>query len=268
MGGGTLASGESSTAMGDSTTASGLASTAMGFNTTASGIYSTAMGRATTASGNTSVAMGFNVSTNGHEGSFIYGDAHHTRAQGLNSEDNQFSVIATGGIRFYLSPDYTSQVYIKAGDAAWSVTSDRNAKTSIEPVNPKEVLAKVLDMPVSTWRYKSQDEKYRHMGAMAQDFYAAFGLGDSDKSISTVDADGVALAAIQGLNARLAEQEAKAAAQLEALRAEKNREIAALRSEKNDEMAALRAELSDMKTQLAALRTSSPASTTVALRQP
>ena len=35
-------------------------------------------------------------------------------------------------------------------------------------------------------------------GPMAQDFYAAFGLGNSDKSIGLLDASGVALAAIQG----------------------------------------------------------------------
>jgi len=41
------------------------------------------------------------------------------------------------------------------------------------------------------------------MGPMAQDLYAAFGLGESDTGITTIDADGVALAAIQGLNERL-----------------------------------------------------------------
>jgi hypothetical protein len=35
---------------------------------------------------------------------------------------------------------------------------------------------------------------------MAQDFRAAFSLGENDTTITTVDADGVALAAIQGLN--------------------------------------------------------------------
>jgi cell division protein FtsB len=38
---------------------------------------------------------------------------------------------------------------------------------------------------------------------MAQDFHAAFGLGADDKHIATVGADGVALAAIQGLNRKL-----------------------------------------------------------------
>jgi hypothetical protein len=43
---------------------------------------------------------------------------------------------------------------------------------------------------------------------MAQDFHAAFGLGDSDKSITTIDAGGVALAAIKGLNEKLEEENA------------------------------------------------------------
>ena len=34
---------------------------------------------------------------------------------------------------------------------------------------------------------------------MAQDFYAAFGLGLGETTIATVDADGVALAAIKAL---------------------------------------------------------------------
>ena len=41
---------------------------------------------------------------------------------------------------------------------------------------------------------------------MAQDFYAAFNVGMDDKHISMVDADGVALAAIQGLNQKLNEK--------------------------------------------------------------
>ena len=35
---------------------------------------------------------------------------------------------------------------------------------------------------------------------MAQDFYAAFGLGTDEKHITPLDANGIALAAIQGLN--------------------------------------------------------------------
>ena len=55
-------------------------------------------------------------------------------------------------------------------------------------------------MPIYTWNYQAEDEGYRHMGPMAQDFYAAFALGYTDTAITTIDSDGVALAAIQGLH--------------------------------------------------------------------
>jgi hypothetical protein len=87
--------------------------------------------------------------------------------------------------------------------------SDRNLKRDIEPVDPRAVLAAVAEMPVSTWSYKSDDPSVRHMGPMAQDLYAAFGLGGTDKAYSPVDAHGLAFAAIQGLYERLEEQDAR-----------------------------------------------------------
>jgi uncharacterized coiled-coil protein SlyX len=44
---------------------------------------------------------------------------------------------------------------------------------------------------------------------MAQDFHAAFALGRDDQHITSTDEDGVALAAIQGLNEKLEEKDAK-----------------------------------------------------------
>ncbi|HKX61073.1 MAG TPA: hypothetical protein VJS65_04505, partial [Verrucomicrobiae bacterium] len=41
---------------------------------------------------------------------------------------------------------------------------------------------------------------------MAQDFYETFGLGGNPTAIATIDADGVALAAIQGLNRKLTDE--------------------------------------------------------------
>ena len=79
--------------------------------------------------------------------------------------------------------------------ASFNVSSDRAVKTAIASINPRSVLAKVLAMPITSWAYRT-DDKTRHIGPMAQDFHKAFGLGGSDKSIATVDADGVALAAI------------------------------------------------------------------------
>ena len=76
-------------------------------------------------------------------------------------------------------------------------------------------LERLVSIPIETWNYKTQDPSIRHMGPMAQDFYAAFGLGVDDKHISTVDADGVALAAIQGLYELVKEKDAQIAKQQE-----------------------------------------------------
>lgn len=81
-------------------------------------------------------------------------------------------------------------------------TSSRAMKTGFEALNPTEVLAKVTELPVTSWRYRTEAEEVRHFGPVAEDFQRLFGLGDG-KTISTVDADGVALAAIQGLKREL-----------------------------------------------------------------
>ena len=88
---------------------------------------------------------------------------------------------------------------------ACNITSDRNAKEQFKPVNAREVLAKVVGLPITEWQYKTQSDA-RHIGPMAQDFREAFALGRDEKHITSVDADGVALAAIQGLNEVLREQ--------------------------------------------------------------
>jgi len=86
------------------------------------------------------------------------------------------------------------------------LTSDRNAKENFRPVDNQAVLAKVATLPLSEWSYKTESASVMHMGPMAQDFQAAFQLGSDDKHISVVDAGGVALAAIQGLNQKVESQ--------------------------------------------------------------
>jgi hypothetical protein len=73
----------------------------------------------------------------------------------------------------------------------------------LHAANAREILDKVAALPMALWNYKAQDKSVRHLGPMAQDFHAAFGLGEGDRTLTTVDADGVALAAIQGLNQKL-----------------------------------------------------------------
>jgi hypothetical protein len=90
--------------------------------------------------------------------------------------------------------------------------SDRNRKRELDPVDPVAVLETVAQLPISTWSYTFEPGDVRHMGPMAQDFAAAFGLGSTDKAIFTVDADGVALAAIQALHGELERVQAEKAA--------------------------------------------------------
>ena len=82
---------------------------------------------------------------------------------------------------------------------------------SDEPVDGYEILEKLAALPISTWNYKSDPPSVRHLGPMAQDFMAAFGLGDDDKVINTVDANGVVMVAIQALHRRIEALEAEIA---------------------------------------------------------
>jgi hypothetical protein len=104
----------------------------------------------------------------------------------------------------------TNRLHVVGGITctALTQTSDRNAKENFAPVSPQEVLDKVASLPISTWNFKDLHDG-RHMGPMAQDFYAAFHLGGGDTTITAVDPDGVALAAIQGLNQKLHEKDAE-----------------------------------------------------------
>jgi hypothetical protein len=95
---------------------------------------------------------------------------------------------------------------------SFTTTSDRNAKEQFRPVNAREVLSHLASLPIETWNFKQDDSGAQHIGPMAQDFYAAFQVGPDDKHITTVDADGVAFAAIQGLNEIVQEQNAELAA--------------------------------------------------------
>ena len=146
-----------------------------------------------------------------HQGTFVWADAALVPL--TSTVDNQFLVRATGGITLYTNSAATVGAALAPGSGSWSVASDRSAKTNFRSVDEREVLARLASMPVETWNYKTQDAAIRHIGPMAQDFKTAFGMGENDTSISTVDAQGVALAAIQGLNQVVQEKDAEIAAQ-------------------------------------------------------
>ena len=111
---------------------------------------------------------------------------------------NQFLVRSSGGVTFYTDAALATGVTLAAGGGSWASLSDRALKTAISPLDGERMLAKLATLPLSEWSYKSEGG-VRHVGPMAQDFFAAFGVGEDDRHITAVDADGVSLAAIQGL---------------------------------------------------------------------
>ena len=197
-------------------TASGYAATVGGGNlNSASGGYATVPGGAgNSAAGDYSFAAGNGAQAN-NAGCFVWADSTSFPYVACNN-DNRFIARASGGVYLYTNSALSTGAYLAAGSGTWTDLSDRNLKDNFTPVDGQAVLASLADIPIATWNYKAQDAAIRHMGPVAQDFYAAFGLGESETGISTVDADGVALAAIQGLYQLAQEQ----AARIQALEAD------------------------------------------------
>jgi hypothetical protein len=88
------------------------------------------------------------------------------------------------------------------------IVSDRDQKQDVAPVDERAVLESVSRLPISTWSYRA-DPEVRHLGPMAQDFRAAFGLGETDRLYHSVDAHGVALASVKALYDIIREQDAR-----------------------------------------------------------
>lgn len=216
------ASGNDAVALGVSAIASGLAATALGDSTVSSGHSSVAIGSNSTAAGDYSVALGFLANTqNSAIGSFAFSDTSSLTPLTVSGA-NQFRVRAAGGSTFYSNAAMNAGVSLAAGGGSWTNLSDVHRKQHFRDLDGEHVLAALRAMPIREWSYRSQDDAVRHVGPTAQDFRAAFGLGADPLGIDTVDADGIALAGVQALEARTAELRRE----LASLRAE----IARLRS--------------------------------------
>lgn len=195
-----IAGGSSNNANGSSSAIGG------GIANTTNGSYATIPGgSANSAAGDYSFAAGRQASA-GHSGAFVWGDS--TDAAIVSTATNQFTARATGGFRFIPSAAVTCTLTDATGWQCGAV-SDRNAKRQFEPVNPRDTLERLAAVPIQTWSYREENPPVRHMGPMAQDFAAAYRLGADDKTINPVDANGVALAAIQGLYELVREKDAE-----------------------------------------------------------
>lgn len=183
-----------------------------GLNNSAAGICSTVVGgEGNFAGGSHSLAAGRRAKTN-LRGAFVWADTSDADFYVRNGVPgfpadyaDSFNVRAAGGFYFYTSPttwlhQQRTGVFIGAGESAWSVHCDRHMKKDIAPVDYQGVLDKLDRVPVSSWRHQSAAENgTKNIGPMAQDFKREFFPGRDDKSISTLEFDGVQLAAIKGL---------------------------------------------------------------------
>ena len=176
-----------------STVGGGYYNGATGYGATIPGGY------ANSATGSVSFAAGYFANA-AHAGAFVWSDVSSTNVFS-STLTNQFNVRAYGGTRFVTgaSLGVPTGVSLAPGGGSFISLSDRNAKENFSEVNSREVLEKVAALPLTTWNYRAQDHAIRHIGPMAQDFHTAFHVGESELGITGTDADGVALAAIQGL---------------------------------------------------------------------
>ena len=167
--------------------------------------YATIPGGRLNSATNYAFAAGNQAKAN-HTGAFVWGDSF--AGDVVSSAANQFTVRASGGCRIFSNSAQSAGVSLAAGGTAWAVISDRNVKKNFASVNSLQILEKLAALPITQWHYQWEDQTVTpHIGPMAQDFKAAFFPGRDDKSITTLEADGVAFAAIQGLNRKLEQKQ-------------------------------------------------------------
>ena len=215
-------------AIGEDVRASAENAVAFGKRCQAVQLTSFAVGENNYASGASSVAMGYHAHTNARQGSFVFGDRStiDTIRAGVNHSANWR---VSGGFRIFTSSNLSTGITLQSGASVsnwgqanaviststgaylstggvWQNASDAHRKHLFENISNEEILQTIAAIPIKRWSYRGEDDEVKHIGPTAQDFYSAFRLGSDDRSIGTVDADGVALAGIQALEARTSNQ--------------------------------------------------------------
>jgi len=210
---------------GQSNQASGLYATVGGGSGNQASVYGSAIGGGSNnvASGQTATVPGgyYNMAEGSssfaagqrahavHDGAFVWADNSSAADYFASTGVNQFNVRATGGMRLVLAIDGTGNptwTCSAVDGSSWSCSSDRALKENLVLAKPQQALQQLAQVPVYYWNAKGGGA--RHIGPMAQDFVAAFSVGENNTSLATIDLDGAALAAIQGLYAE--NQELKA----------------------------------------------------------
>ncbi len=84
-----------------------------------------------------------------------------------------------------------------------SMGSSREMKNDLGPVDGGALLNLLSELPIHSWRYLDEPNSVRHIGPMAEDFHATFGLNTDPRHLSIVDTTGLALAAVKELHNQL-----------------------------------------------------------------
>ncbi len=193
--------GQAGVAIGNSNIVADSFGIAIGQNNNSDGDAAIAIGYNTTADADYSMAIGYRASTNGHTGARVFGDASTTDSIEAVA-NNEFAVRAAGGYRFRTNATLTTGCNLPAGSGVFSCASSRFLKENFRTLDGEDVLSRLRYVPVTEWNYTTEETKAKHIGPMAQDWKKAFDLGTSDTEIGLLDANGVAIAGVQALDAR------------------------------------------------------------------
>jgi len=168
-----------------------------GFSNIAMANYSFAAGVLAYANHKSSMVLAANVWTEPGNDYILSGGPE----QIVLRADSGIYITNSGGVAPF---DHTKMINTSTGaylssSGDWTNSSDMNLKENFTEIDIQELLGKIAALEISEWNYKADDDDVRHIGPVAQDFHALFGLGADDKAISTVDPAGIALAAIKEL---------------------------------------------------------------------
>jgi hypothetical protein len=108
----------------------------------------------------------------------------------------------------------------------WMDNCDRDSKENFTEIDAGELLEQVASLPITMYNYKGESDDVKHIGPVAQDFYATFGVGSDEKAISSQDVAGISLASVQELYKRAREREdeiARLLARIEELERERDK---------------------------------------------
>lgn len=221
---GTAASDSANIALGLRNTTSARGASAIGFENEAHGRGSSAIGYQNEARGNYSFAAGIESQANAsqtvaigtrarahHSGSVVICATNNTSAADTIGTANNAGIVMLAERGMFLTNQFgqatwdqtkllntSTGAYLSNG-GTWTNSSDSTRKSNIKHIDNADILQKIRLLNISEWEYKDDEGRARHIGPMAQDFYAAFGLGHDATSISTIDPAGVALSGIQAL---------------------------------------------------------------------